>query len=146
MILYLDTSALLKRYFREHFSDAIIACWKSASHLVTSSVAYAETMASMYRKQREANLKASLIEHVAALFTDDWQAFIRVEVNDNLNELVSGLVARHPLRGFDTIHLASALAIHKRISRDFVFACFDKSLLAAARAEGLETFPTVDNE
>ncbi len=146
MILYLDTSAILKRYFREHFSDAVIALWKSASHLVTSSVAYAETMASMYRKQREADLKVSLIENVVTSFSDDWQAFIRVEVNDDLNDLISGLVVRHPLRGFDAIHLASALAIHKRLPRDFVFACFDKALLTAARAEGLETFPSADSD
>lgn len=29
---------------------------------------------------------------------------------------------------------------------DFVFACFDKVLLAAARAEGLETFPSADSD
>ena len=49
MILYLDTSALVKRYFKEKNSDELIARWRQAAEIFTSSVAYAETMASFYR-------------------------------------------------------------------------------------------------
>jgi hypothetical protein len=52
------------------------------------------------------------------------------------------LVDRHALRGFDLIHLASALTLRERLGEDFLFACFDDRLLAAARAEGLHTYPT----
>ena len=45
MILYLDTSAFLKKYFREAGTDEIIARWKDATGIVTSSVAYAEALA-----------------------------------------------------------------------------------------------------
>jgi predicted nucleic acid-binding protein len=64
MILYLDTSALLKRYFKEAYSDEIISRWKKATEIVTSSVTYAETMASFYRKKREADLSGKMIKKI----------------------------------------------------------------------------------
>jgi len=141
MILYLDTSALVKRYFREPYSDDVISRWKSATHIVTSFVAYAETMASMYRKKREANLADTLIRKMADSFQKDWKSFIRVEVNDELNGYIDRVVEGYPLRGFDAIHLASAMVIHEKFPEDFVFACFDEELVRAAKLEGLETFP-----
>ena len=141
MILYLDTSALVKRYFREPFSDDVLARWKSATQIVTSSVAFAETMASIYRKKREAGLTDRLIRKLADSFLRDWDSFIRVEVNDELNETIARVVEAYPLRGFDAIHLASAIVINERIPEGFLFACFDDRLAGAARAEGLETYP-----
>jgi len=143
MILYLDTSALVKRYFQEPYSDDVISRWKSATQIVTSFVAYAETMASMYRKKREAGLADTLISKTVDAFQKDWESFIRVEVNDALNGYIDQVVEKYPVRGFDAIHLASAMVIHERFPEDFVFACFDDGLVHAARAEGLETFPPI---
>ncbi len=141
MVLYLDTSALVKRYFREAHTDDVISMWKSAKQIVTSSVAYAETMSSIYRKKREADLEDTLIRKVVKSFHRDWLGFVRVEVNDDLNEYVPRLVERYPLRGFDAIHLASAMVIRETLPHNFIFACFDKRLLSAARAEKMDTFP-----
>ncbi len=98
MILYLDTSAMVKRYFREPFSDDVLSRWKLATQIVTSSVAYAETMASMYRKKRESDLADTLIQKIADKFHQDWESFIRVEVNDQLNGYINRVVERYPLR------------------------------------------------
>ena len=144
MILYLDTSALVKRYFYEPYSEDVISKWKSATQIVTSFVAYAETMASMYRKKRNSGLAEPVIRKTADAFHQDWQSFIRVEVNDTLNEYIDRVVEKYPLRGFDAIHLASAIVIHERLPEDFVFACFDDRLAGAAQLEGLETFPPED--
>lgn len=144
MILYLDTSALVKRYFYEPYSDDVISRWKSATQIVTSFVAYAETMASMYRKKRESALADTLIRKIADSFHHDWESFIRVEVNYKLNGYIDRVVEKYPLRGFDAIHLASAIVIHERLSEDFVFVCFDERLTGAAQLEGLETFPPED--
>lgn len=141
MILYFDTSALVKRYFLEPYSDDVIARWKSATQIVTSFVAYAEMMASLYRKKREEDLMGTLIRKIADSFHHDWESFIRVEVKDELNVYINQVVERHPLRGFDAIHLASAKVIHERFPEDFIFVCFDERLIRAARSEGLETFP-----
>jgi uncharacterized protein YcbX len=64
-----------------------------------------------------------------------------VEVTDELNEVIERLVGIHPLRGFDAIHLASAVLLNEKLPEDFLFACFDERLAQAARREGLKVFP-----
>ena len=135
---------MIKRYFRELYSDEVIARWRSAGHLATSSVAYAEALAAVHRKKREADLTDALVQRVIEALNQDWQGFIRVEVNDDLNEHIVHLVETYPLRGFDAIHLASARVIHEVMPRGFCFACFDRALLSAAQAEGMTTFPSLD--
>ena len=66
-----------------------------------------------------------------------------MEVNDALNGYIDQVAEKHPVRGFDAIHLASAMVIHERFPEDFLFACFDDSLAHAAKTEGFETFPPI---
>ena len=130
----------MKRYFYEPYSDDVISIWKAATQIVTSFVTYAETMASMYQKKRESDLSDTLINNIADSFQLEWESFVRVEVNDKLNEYIDRVVKKYPLRGFDAIHLASAIVINERFPEDFVFACFDDKLVGVAQLEGLETF------
>jgi len=141
MILYLDTSALVKRYFNEPYSVEVISLWKGARELVTSSAAYAETMATFYRKKRETRLGQKIFDKILESFQEEWNIFIRVHITDELNPLIHRVVAQHALRGYDAIHLASALTIHERLNEDFLFACFDRRLVQAAQLEGLSIFP-----
>jgi uncharacterized protein len=140
MILYLDTSALLKRYFQESYSEEVAEMWNKAEIIATSSVAYAETMATLYRKKKEAGLSQKVTQNLTHGFQQDWGGFVRVEVTDDLNEYIDTVVKNHYLRGFDAIHLASAVVIHERLPHNFFFACFDQKLNQAARREGLQTF------
>jgi len=141
MILYLDTSALVKKYFEEKNSAEVISAWKSSLGISTSAVAYAELLAAVYRKASETRANKSLFERVVSTFQEDWSSFIIVEVDNRLNETIHKVIANHGLRGFDAIHLASALVIGSAVSDDFLFACYDDRLNHAAKAEGLQTLP-----
>ena len=70
-------------------------------------------------------------------FKEDWEKYFVVEVSENVARLGGRLVEKHPLRGFDAIHLASALFLKERANLEVFFSCFDKRLKTAARAEGL---------
>ena len=120
MILYLDTSALVKKYFEEEHSAEVISAWKSALGIVTSAVAYAELLAAIYRKASETQVKRSWFERVTAAFDEDWSSFIVVEVNNRLNEAIHKVIANHGLRGFDAIHLSSALTVGAAIAEEFI--------------------------
>ena len=141
MILYLDTSALVKRYFKEPYSEQLSTVWKKAADIVISAVGYAETMAAFYRKRQEADLEDAQFKKITEIFRTDWNSFIRVAVTDDLNSLVDRIASTHQLRGFDAIHLSTALLVKRRLNENFLFCCFDERLSAAARKEGLETFP-----
>ena len=141
MILYLDTSALVKKYFSETGSSKVILQWKKAGAIATSSIAYAEAMASFYRKKRETNIHSDIFHTLVGLFQQDWKSLICVQVNDDLNDMIDKVLSQYPLRGFDSIHLASALILHDAAPKDFLFACFDQRLVQAAVAEGLKPLP-----
>ena len=98
-------------------------------------------LAAFHRKSREERIDPSVMEDLVAAFLKDWKSLIIVEVNDKLNELLPPLIERHALGGFDAIHLASALILNSAVTDSFLFACYDERLLAAARAEALETLP-----
>lgn len=51
--------------------------------------------------------------------------------------LARDLIQRHPLRGFDAIHLASALILKSALGEAITFAAADERLLQAAAAERL---------
>ena len=140
MIVYLDTSAILKRYFEESFSDDMLSKWNNSEAVVSSSVAYAETMATICRKKKETGLDNIIIQKVMDTFKTEWNSFIRVEVTDELNKHIDKVLQKHFLRGFDAIHLASALIIYERVPQNFFFACFDQKLNQAAQLEGMESF------
>ena len=92
MILYLDTSALVKRYFQEAFSKEASSRWMQSEAVVTSAVAYAETMSTIFRKKNESGLQDSVIEKVVSAFKRDWNAFIQVEVTNDLNDYIDRVV------------------------------------------------------
>jgi predicted nucleic acid-binding protein len=71
------------------------------------------------------------------VFERDWQAYIRVDLQDEILVLARDLIQRHTLRGFDAIHLASALSLKTALSEDVTFAAADERLLRAAKAERL---------
>jgi hypothetical protein len=64
-----------------------------------------------------------------------------VEVSRFLVHRAGDLAARHLIRGFDSIHLASALALRASIGEPLTFSAWDDRLLAAAQAEGLTVAP-----
>ncbi len=83
---------------------------------------------------------AVLIRDLARSFQADWQTIIRVEVCEALNPYIDNVLQNHPLRGFDAVHLASALLIGQQLSAPLFFACFDQQLNQAARENGLPVF------
>jgi uncharacterized protein len=142
VILYLDTSALVKRYFKEPDSDEVAAKWQEAAEIATSSVAYAEARASFCRKKREANLENKILKQLVKKLRQDWPTLVRIQVTDALNPYIDKALESHPLRGLDAIHLASAMVLQESFPKDLLFICFDQKLTQAAKAEGIQTFPT----
>lgn len=137
MILYCDTSALIKRYVEEDRSGEVDRLWDEAAEVVTSTVAFAETMATFRRKYREGVFSEIVYVQTIAEFKNEYPRLILVPVSSELNRIIEELLLRHPLRGFDAIHLASALLIHEGSQLATRFACFDHVLNKAAEEQGL---------
>ena len=103
---------------------------------MASKVAYAELLAALARKRREKEITEVNFTHAVESFQQEWKEFVVAEVTEAVFTDLLALVKRHPLRGFDAIHLSATLWFRKRLKADIMFACADQNLLTAAKAEG----------
>jgi len=136
LILYLDTSALVKLYIDEPGREAVVSHVDEASGVATTRIAYAEARAAFARKRRESGLDARTVRRVVAHLDGDWASYSIVDVGDAIVRRAGALAERHALRAYDAVHLASAVDLH-RAGADVWFACFDERLRRAARRERL---------
>jgi predicted nucleic acid-binding protein len=137
MIFYLDTSALVKLYVPERESVAVKQLVEAAEVTATSRVAYVETRAAFARKRRERSINLKDYRTIVRDFDNDWESYFIVDVSDPLVKIAGQLAERHALRGYDAIHLASAVIIRNEGDQPVNFSCLDARLLRAARREGL---------
>ncbi len=140
MIVYFDTSAVVKLYFEEFYSGEVISLWNKTNYKVMSAVSYAETLSAIHRKKRESGLNETDVKRLVNAFKNDWAGIIRVEVGEKLDPIIEKLTESYSLRGFDAIHLASASIINTTIDENLIFACFDNNLSQAAKKEKLTLF------
>lgn len=136
-MIYLDTSALIKRFVAEAGSEAVNDLVRNSPPVVTAKIAFAEVHAGLKRKHREGFLSGRDYTLSVRQFEDDWGSYIRVDLRDEILRLARDLIRQHPLRGFDAIHLASALSAKRAVGEDLTFAAADVRLLRAAKSEGL---------
>ena len=137
-MIYLDTSALIKRFVNENGSPLVQSIVQRKGVIATAKIAYAEIFAGLTGKLREGNLSKAQYALACRQFESDWQAYLRVELEDNILLLARDLIQRRPLRGFDAVHLASALSLKIALGEEITFAAADGRLLKAAKAENLE--------
>jgi len=153
-VVYLDSSALVKRYVKEAGTEELAAklqVEESTSPAVfTSILTYAEIHATLARKFRDKSLRPKGFAHARREFDTDW-AFGLTIINLETSILASvrTLVREFPLKGSDAIHLASALwLLHSTQLRsqarvgtgELVFVTSDKKLGRAAVRNRLKVF------
>ena len=76
-----------------------------------------------------------------AAFRAAWPELLRYNVDGAISSSASTVAERFLLRGFDAIHLATALHHQALADEPLTFATFDRRLWAAASESGLEAWP-----
>jgi len=145
MIYYFDTSAIIKKYVSEDGTARVLKLFAGNSHVATSVVAYAEVMAAVARKYREGIVGREDRDLIAKQFSTDWIEYNHIHVSDPLLEKCTNLVFNYPLRGFDAIHLASAILAQESTGEEIVFICSDRRLRAPASDHGLQFLDPSEN-
>jgi predicted nucleic acid-binding protein len=136
LILYLDTSSLIKLYFEESGSAEVERLVAEATLSCTSVVAYAEARSALARLCREGGLSSAEHTLAKADLDRDWPHFLSLEVISAVWRTAGDLAEKHALRGFDSLHLASFLYLAAAgLGEPMQFSSFDDRLNGAARAE-----------
>lgn len=112
--------------------------------IVVSQIVRVEVPAALWKKQRMDELS---VEDAAVLVTEfeadffgtseESARFAVTALTPPVLDEAARLTARHALRAYDAMQLASACAARDAGTNTLDFAAFDKTLCAAAAAEGL---------
>ncbi|MFQ5694586.1 MAG: type II toxin-antitoxin system VapC family toxin [Terriglobia bacterium] len=109
-MIYLDASALVKRYVQEPGSEAIDLRFARAERIHTSLLSYAEVLAALGRKYHRGELQSSAFRRARDKFLRDFVLLLDVlDMDTTTLVALPGLVERYPIRGADAVHLSSAL-------------------------------------
>ena len=139
LIAYFDTSALIKLLVVEPGTEVAEELWDGASERVASCVVYAEARAALAAAARDRRLSARQLRNVVGGLGEACGAMQLVGVDAELAELAGELAEHHALRGYDAVHLATALEIE---TSELVIATWDSDLARAALAVGRTVVPT----
>ena len=142
MILYLDSSALVKRYIQEKASQEVQAWIEAADMVVTGLITRVEVAAAIARASRMKFVTQE--ETLAALrqFRMEWESFQRLPITENTVARGDNLAVEHNLRGYDATHLACALIWQETLGIPVTLASFDGQLIQAARETGMDHLPS----
>jgi uncharacterized protein len=147
-VLYLDTSALVKRYVQESGSDnlrQLLQREQAAGKLAfTSVLTFAEVHAALVQRRKDKSLTKRKFEMCQGSFDADWSVALSPIALDAEILLIVRDVVGLGLKGADAVHLASAIWLANTAPDNergnIIFATSDKRLSRAATARKLSVF------
>jgi len=129
MKLFLDTSALVKKYIiEEHGAQRLAALLAKASVVIVSPVTWIEIHHVLYRIRREGFLDTPGLRMVLKDVKKDYAYFHVAAFNSVLEEKAVNILEETPLRSQDSIQLAAAIT-----TASDLFCTADQKLYQAAK-------------
>jgi uncharacterized protein len=132
-LIFLDASALVKRYVREAGTDTVLRYMQADPQWAASVLARTETRVALCRRDPEGGPDSPDQRRLA----EDWERFLAVPMDATCLTLAEAIGCEHRVRTADAIHLAAA----RRLPRA-AFLSFDQRQCDAARSLGLVVVPT----
>lgn len=126
----------MKLFVDEVGSDEAVEIWSRAQVSVSSRLLYPEARAALAATTRAGRVSKKRLPALRDDLDRLWRDVVRIEVTASLAALAGDLAEEYGLRGYDAVHLASALEIE---ADDLVLVAADGRLQRAAHALGIAT-------
>jgi len=110
MRIYLDSSALVKRYVYEAGSTDVAERCALASEVILSILALPEVISALNRLRRENRLSDRQYEQLRKALVLDMEDALVINMTVPVIQKSVICLEQHPLRAIDSIQIASALA------------------------------------
>jgi len=141
MILYLDASALVKRYVAEPGSTEVNEAISRAEVIGTAIISRVEITAALAKAVRVGVLTPEDAQASLQVFRSEWPDLVRVQVTEIVIARADALAWEQGLRGYDAVHLAAASLWQDAMNEPVTLATFDRQLWTAAQRAGLVPYP-----
>lgn len=139
MIVYFETSALVKLLVGESGSSVAAGLWDKADHILTSRLTYPESRAAIAAAVRGGRASPASADAAKGRLEARWQQVEVIEVESAIAFAAGAIAERFALAGSDAVHLASAIGMSRP---ELVLATWDRRLARAAGAAGLGVAPS----
>ena len=137
MWAFFDTSALAKRYIEEPGRRDVLRLLRRYE-FVASAVLPVELRGALRRRAADGTLDTARLPGILSRVSADRAYWTLVEVGTDVLAAAETLVATHPLRTLDAIHVASAQLFAARVpAPELLFVSADHRQTDAAAAVGL---------
>lgn len=134
MRLFLDTSALTKRYVHEPGSEQLLEFCREADEIVLSYICAVELLSALNRRKREGVLTKASYVKIKRMFSEDLKGATVIEFYPSVVAHAVRCLERTATRSLDAIQIASAL-----VSECDLFLSADTRQAAAAEVMGLKS-------
>jgi predicted nucleic acid-binding protein len=141
VIVYLDASALVKRYVAERGSRETRELSGKADVVATSLITRAEVAAALAKAVRLGIIEPDSGRKAQRAFASQWPDIAKVPVSEALISRAEALAWDFALRGYDAVQLASALTWQEAVGAEIMLATFDRQLWDAGKKAGVRIWP-----
>ena len=141
MIVYLDASALVKRYVAKVGSAEVDRLIAVADAVGTAVISRAEVAAALAKAARTGTLSRDEAEAALQVFRAQWPDLVRLQLTEIVLAQADALAWEHGLRGYDAVHLAVARFWQDSLGQPVTLATFDRQLWEAGAAARMHTWP-----
>jgi predicted nucleic acid-binding protein len=139
--VYFDTSALVKLYIREPQTPVVQEFIASTTRSATVITTKAEVAGAVGRAVRAQRLPSGVAHSAWATFCQHWPTLHRVQIAAALVTHAGELALTYALRGYDAVHLASALYWQTLLGVPVTMATYDRLLWDTSQTIGLKVWP-----
>jgi predicted nucleic acid-binding protein len=129
---------LIKLVFDEPGSDVAAELWDQAEVVASSQLIYPEARAAAAAAHRGGRIDTRTLRSAVRAIDELCHELDVIGLDDTLARVAGELAEQHALRGYDAVHLASAVAID---APDLVMATWDRDLATAATAQNHTVVP-----
>ncbi len=134
MRVFLDSSALAKRYIDEAGSQSVDDICQEATELCLSVICIPELISALNRRVREKSLSQKNYKAIKKALSEDVQDITIINLTPEVISKTTRLLEDNALRAMDALHVACALEWGAEL-----FVSSDKQQIIAAGKSGLIT-------
>ncbi|HOU12313.1 MAG TPA: type II toxin-antitoxin system VapC family toxin [Anaerolineae bacterium] len=140
-LIYLDTSALVKLYVREPGTDDVLQLVKNSTSIGTAIISRAEAAAAFSKAIRVGYITSTEGRTAGEAFLDAWPSVVRLAINETIISQAGSLAFTYGLRGYDAVHLATALNWQATLDIPVLLATYDQKLWEVAKQMQIAVWP-----
>ena len=135
MILFIDSSALIKRYIEEKGSKTVEKLMDEAQEIIIAEITKLECLSGIRRMVEESRITKEEYVKIKEAIKYEFDDVVKIPFDKQVVEKAEKIIETYQLKTLDAIQLGTCI-VQKDIIEGFV--CCDTKLFNSARTEGLK--------